>query len=76
MKIQGESPEKILIWSISRTLINSAKDTLNILEDLKADGLFNEEYFQRLRKRILGNSNDKIREFEQLIGKFDIKLKE
>ncbi len=62
--------EKFLLWQIRRSMINQAKDTLIVFEDLKQDNVISEEYYSRLRSRILGQTNDKIRDLSDVITNF------
>lgn len=73
--LKGDGPDKVVLLACSRGLLNGAKEFLIILEDLKSDGVISEEYYQKLRRRILSRANDSIREFESLITNFDIQLK-
>ena len=63
-------------FQIQRKVVNLYKNFLFILEDLKEQGYdIPEEEFQRIRKRILDYGNDTIREIEENLDNFEIKLK-
>ncbi len=63
-------------FQIQRKVVNLYKNFLFILEDLKEQGYdIPEEEFQRIRKRILDYGNDTIREVEENLDNFEIKLK-
>ena len=65
-----------LVFQLRRKVVNLYKNYLFILEDLKKDGYdIPEEEYQRIRKRILDYGNDTIREIEENVENFDIKLK-
>ena len=46
-----------------------------VLEDLVADGRMSSEEFQRLRKRILDNGNNAVRDINTELQNFDFLLK-
>ena len=63
-------------FQIQRKVVNLYKNFLFILEDLKEQGYdIPEEEFQRIRKRILDYGNDTVREIEENLDNFEIKLK-
>jgi hypothetical protein len=57
-----------------RKTINLCKSFLFFLEDLKGIPLTEEKY-QKIRKRVLDGGNDSIREFEEHLESFDIKIR-
>jgi hypothetical protein len=74
MKVQGSNHNEFLIFQCSRNIINQAKDCLIILEDLKKDNILSEEYYARLRSKILGSANDKVRDMTAIIQQFSVEL--
>jgi isoleucyl-tRNA synthetase len=65
-----------LVFQLRRKIVNLYKNYLFILEDMKDAGYdIPEEEYQRIRKRILDYGNDTIREIEENLENFDIKLK-
>lgn len=74
--MQGDgNHNEFLNFHVNRAMINLAKDCLCILEDFKEDGIINDDYYQKLRSRLLSRSNDSIRELKEIISQFDIELK-
>lgn len=63
-------------FQVRRKVTNLYKQFLFILEDLQGSG-YNvpEESYQKARKRILDHGNDTIREIEETLKNFDVKLK-
>jgi len=55
--------------------MNMSIQFLVILEDFKNDNVISEEYYQKLRKKILGSANDKIRDWEEIIKGLDIEIR-
>ena len=71
-----DKSKSFLVFLLRRKVVNLYKNYLFILEDLKKDGYdIPEEEYQRIRKRILDYGNDTIREIEENVENFDIKLK-
>tara|TARA_B100000809_G_scaffold108940_1_gene107416 strand:- start:942 stop:1181 length:240 start_codon:yes stop_codon:yes gene_type:complete len=65
-----------LVFQLRRKIVNLYKNYLFILEDMKDAGYdIPEEEYQRIRKRILDYGNDTIREIEENLENFDIRLK-
>ena len=63
-------------FQLSRKVTHLYKNFLFILEDLKAQGYdIDEDMYQRCRKRVLDQGNDTIREIEDYLNNFDIRLK-
>lgn len=75
MDIKAPNHNEFLNFQISRHIIQQAKDCLVILEEFKDDGFLNEEGYNRLRKKILSSSNDKIRDMKAIIEQFEIELR-
>ena len=57
-----------------RKTINLCKSFLFLLEDLKGESI-TEEVYQKVRKRVLDGGNDSIREFEEHLSNFEIKIR-
>tara|TARA_R100000008_G_C3586495_1_gene172829 strand:- start:1615 stop:1848 length:234 start_codon:yes stop_codon:yes gene_type:complete len=65
-----------MAFQVRRKVTNLYKNFLFILEDLEDSGLqIPDEVYQKARKRVLDYGNDTIREIEENLDKFDIKLK-
>jgi hypothetical protein len=75
MEIKDQSHNDFLNFQVQRNMINSAKDCLVILEDLKADNILSEEYYIRLRAKILSSVNDRIRDMKAIIDQFTVELR-
>ena len=66
----------ITLFQIKRKITNIYKNFFFILEDLNDYGYnINDETYQKIRKRVLDNANDAIREIEESFTKIDINLK-
>ena len=75
MDNMDDKSKSFLVFQLRRKVVNLYKNYLFILEDLKKDGYdIPEEEYQRIRKRILDYGNDTIREIEENVENFDIKL--
>ena len=57
-----------------RKTINLCKSFLVLLEDVKDEVLTDNKY-QKIRKRVLDNGNDSIREFEEHLDSFNITIR-
>ena len=67
---------EFLKFQLRRKVTSLYKNFLFILEDLDSKAYnMDEESYQRYRKRILDHGNDLIREIEEDLDKFDIKLR-
>lgn len=76
MEERDEKFRQFLSFQVNRKVKNLYKNFLFILEDINADGYnISEEDFQRYRKRVLDQGNDTVRELEEYLDSFDIKLK-
>ena len=74
--MKGEKEKEFLQFQVQRKVVSLYKSFLFILEDLKAQGYdIDEDMFQRSRKRVLDQGNDTIREIEDYLNNFDIRLK-
>jgi hypothetical protein len=66
----------LTLFQIKRKITNIYKNFFFILEDLSDSGYnLNEETYTKIRKRILDNANDAIREIEEYFNTIDINLK-
>ena len=66
----------LTLFQIKRKITNIYKNFFFILEDLSDHGCnINEETYAKIRKRVLDNSNDAIREIEEFFSTIDINLK-
>lgn len=63
-------------FQVRRKVTNLYKQFLFLLEDLRSEGYnIPEESYQKTRKRVLDYGNDAIREIEENLKNFEIKLK-
>ncbi len=72
-----QSPDKgrdFIKFHHKRKTINLCKSFLFLLEDLKGEAL-TEENYQKVRKRVLDGGNDAIREFDEHLESFEIKIR-
>jgi predicted esterase YcpF (UPF0227 family) len=66
----------LTLFQIKRKITNIYKNFFFILEDLSDSGYnINEETYAKIRKRVLDNANDAIREIEEYFNTIDINLK-
>jgi predicted esterase YcpF (UPF0227 family) len=66
----------LTLFQIKRKITNIYKNFFFILEDLSDSGYnINEEAYAKIRKRVLDNANDAIREIEEYFNTIDINLK-
>jgi len=66
----------LTLFQIKRKITNIYKNFFFILEDLSDSGYnLNEETYTKIRKRVLDNANDAIREIEEYFNTIDINLK-
>ena len=76
MEEKGDKERDFIVFQVRRKVTNLYKNFLFVLEDMQESGYeIPEEVFQRARKRILDYGNDTIREIEENLDKFDIRLK-
>ena len=74
--MKGEKEKEFLQFQVQRKVVSLYKSFLFILEDLKAQGYdIDEDMYQRCRKMVLDQGNDTIREIEDYLNNFDIRLK-
>jgi hypothetical protein len=63
-------------FQIKRKITSIYKNFFFILEDLSDSGYnINSETYQKIRKRVLDNANDAVREIEESFTKLNITLK-
>jgi len=68
--------QQFLKFQVTRKVTNLYKNFLFILEDLKdEDYNISDESYKKSRKRVLDYGNDTIREIEDYLDKFNIRLK-
>ena len=73
----AEEPDKgreFIKFHHKRKSIYLCKSFLFLLEDLKGASITEEKY-QNIRKRVLDMGNDSIREFDEHLENFDIKIR-
>jgi hypothetical protein len=71
-----EKEKDFLKFQVTRKVTNLYKNFLFILEDLQEEDYnISDESYKRSRKRVLDYGNDSIREIEEYLDKFDIRLK-
>tara|TARA_Y100000593_G_scaffold21481_3_gene43172 strand:+ start:1777 stop:2004 length:228 start_codon:yes stop_codon:yes gene_type:complete len=71
-----EKEKDFLKFQVTRKVTNLYKNFLFILEDLQEEDYnISDESYKRSRKRVLDYGNDSIREIEDYLDKFDIRLK-
>lgn len=72
-----EIAKDILLFQVHKQVKSLFVSFLEIIEDLQADGyVFSEDKRVNLRKRVLSNGNNTIRNLEQLLEKLDIGFKQ
>jgi len=74
MEETSDKGKEFIKFHHKRKTINLCKSFLFLLEDLKGSTI-TEERYQKIRKRILDMGNDSIREFEEHLECFDIKIR-
>lgn len=74
MEVQGNHNDYIE-FQLKRNVTVLFKNFLVLLEDLRDYNNISEEEYQKLRKKVLSNSNDCIRELTQTISQFNFQLK-
>ena len=76
MDDSSKNSRDFMAFQVRRKVTNLYKNFLFILEDLEDSGYqIPDEVYQKARKRVLDYGNDTIREIEENLDKFDIKLK-
>lgn len=76
MDLNNDKIKELTIFQIKRKITNIYKNFFFILEDLSDSGYnIDDETYQKIRKRVLDNSNDAIREIEEYFNNLEIKIK-
>ena len=74
--MENDPIKDITLFQIKRKITNIYKNFFFILEDLSDSGYnINDEVYQKIRKRILDNANDAVREIEENFSKINVTLK-
>jgi hypothetical protein len=74
--MENDPIKDITLFQIKRKITNIYKNFFFILEDLSDSGYnINDETYQKIRKRVLDNANDAVREIEESFTKINITLK-
>lgn len=74
--MENDPIKDITLFQIKRKITNIYKNFFFILEDLSDSGYnINDETYQKIRKRVLDNANDAIREIEENFSKLNISIK-
>jgi len=74
--MENDPIKDMTLFQIKRKITNIYKNFFFILEDLGDSGYnMNDETYQKIRKRILDNANDAVREIEENFTKINITLK-
>lgn len=74
--MENDPIKDITLFQIKRKITNIYKNFFFILEDLTDSGYnINDETYQKIRKRVLDNANDAIREIEESFSKLNISIK-
>ena len=74
--MENDPIKDMTLFQIKRKITNIYKNFFFILEDLGDSGYnINDETYQKIRKRVLDNANDAVREIEENFNKINITLK-
>jgi hypothetical protein len=74
--MENDPIKDMTLFQIKRKITNIYKNFFFILEDLGDSGYnINDETYQKIRKRVLDNANDAVREIEENFSKINITLK-
>ena len=74
--MENDPIKDMTLFQIKRKITSIYKNFFFILEDLGDSGYnINDEKYQKIRKRVLDNANDAIREIEESFSKLNISLK-
>lgn len=74
--MENDPIKDMTLFQIKRKITNIYKNFFFILEDLNDSGYnIDDETYQKIRKRILDNANDALREIEENFNKLNISLK-
>jgi predicted esterase YcpF (UPF0227 family) len=76
MELNEEKIKEMTLFQVKRKITSIYKNFFFILEDLSNSGYnINDETYQKIRKRVLDNANDAIREIEDYFNNLKINLK-
>jgi len=76
MELNNAKIKELALFQIKRKITNIYKNFFFILEDLSDSGYnISDETYQKIRKRILDNANDAVREIEEYFNNLEIKIK-
>lgn len=76
MKVESRlNHNEYLCLQVRRNFINLTKDFLIVLEEFRDENLISSEYYAKLRSRLLGRANDRIRDLEETVNSLDIEIK-
>jgi len=74
--MENDPIKDMTLFQIKRKITSIYKNFFFILEDLGDSGYnINNETYQKIRKRVLDNANDAVREIEESFSKINITLK-
>lgn len=74
--MENDPIKDITLFQIKRKITNIYKNFFFILEDLNDSGYnIDNETYQKIRKRVLDNANDAIREIEESFSKLNVSIK-
>jgi hypothetical protein len=74
--MENDPIKDMTLFQIKRKITSIYKNFFFILEDLSDSGYnINDETYQKIRKRVLDNANDAVREIEESFSKINITLK-
>jgi hypothetical protein len=74
--MENDPIKDMTLFQIKRKITSIYKNFFFILEDLSDSGYnISDEAYQKIRKRVLDNANDAVRELEENFSKLNITLK-
>jgi hypothetical protein len=74
--MENDPIKDMTLFQIKRKITSIYKNFFFILEDLSDSGYnISDETYQKIRKRVLDNANDAVRELEENFNKLNITLK-
>lgn len=76
MELNEDKIKEMTLFQVKRKITSIYKNFFFIIEDLSDAGYnLNDETYQKIRKRVLDNANDAIREIEDYFNNLKINLK-
>ena len=76
MELNEDKIKEMTLFQVKRKITSIYKNFFFIIEDLSNSGYnVNDETYQKIRKRVLDNANDDIREIEDYFNNLKINLK-